>query len=172
MRWSNIALIAAWVTLLCCILRDCGRDEPVGYEPPRMDTLVYVDTVRYYMPVARDSVVVRYATARLPRVSPPLPRTDSLIRGDSLIASVADSVDVELPITQVHYADSAYRAWVSGFMPRLDSIEVYPRREVITAVVKEPPKRWHIGVQAGIGIAPPGVQPYIGIGVTYSFFDI
>ena len=30
-------------------------------------------------------------------------------------------------------------------------------------------KHWTIGLQAGIGLTPKGVQPYIGVGVSYNF---
>lgn len=75
---------------------------------------------------------------------------------------------------QALYTDSLYKAWVSGYRPRLDSIEVYPRtvfQEVTndiyhTIVPKK--KRWGLGIQAGYGY-PDGV--YIGIGVSYNLFQ-
>lgn len=79
---------------------------------------------------------------------------------------------MELPITQLHYADTTYEAWVSGYAPQLDSIYVFPKREIVTTVIKQPPKRWHIGIQAGAGITPCGVQPFVGVGLTYSFLDL
>lgn len=83
-----------------------------------------------------------------------------------------DSVIVELPIIQRHYADSTYEAWVSGPVdPRLDSIRVFAPTTTITKREWKPPKRWHIGVTAGYGYGAKGFQPYIGIGVTYSLFS-
>lgn len=75
---------------------------------------------------------------------------------------------------QAYYEDSLYRAWVSGYRPRLDSIEVYPRtvfREVTndiyhTIVLKK--KRWGLGIQAGYGY-PGGF--YVGVGVSYNLFQ-
>jgi hypothetical protein len=87
---------------------------------------------------------------------------------------VADSVEVKLPITQKHYEDSAYSAWVSGYRPNLDSIKVYRRkeREVITINIKEA-KRWNIGVSGGMGMVYDGNEwhcgPGINIGITYNF---
>lgn len=83
-----------------------------------------------------------------------------------------DSAIVELPTIQRHYADSAYDAWVSGPIdPKLDSLRVYARTEIITKRERWPPKRWHIGVTAGYGYGPRGFHPFIGVGVTYSIFS-
>ena len=87
-----------------------------------------------------------------------------------------DSVTVELPVVQRHYADSSYEAWVSGpLSPRLDSIRVFSTNSVITRVIrkdtKDLRKRWHIGVSAGYGYGAKGFQPYIGAGITYSIFS-
>lgn len=83
-----------------------------------------------------------------------------------------DSVLVELPKIQRHYADSTYEAWVSGPLdPRLDSVKVFAPTTIITQREWKPPKRWHIGVTAGYGYGTKGFQPYIGIGVTYSIFS-
>lgn len=83
-----------------------------------------------------------------------------------------DSVIVELPTMQRHYADSTYEAWVSGpVAPRLDSIRIFAPTTIITKREWKPPKRWHIGVTAGYGYGAKGFQPYIGIGITYSLFS-
>ena len=83
---------------------------------------------------------------------------------------------VEIPITQKIYQDSTYQAWVSGYKPSLDSIQVFQpittiTRTITTTEVKYKAKRWGVGVQAGIGITPTKVEPYIGIGVTYNIFS-
>lgn len=82
-----------------------------------------------------------------------------------------DSATVEIPITQKHYRDSTYEAWVSGFAQNLDSIRIYSRRETITIREYQGAKRWHLGVCAGYAYTPRGFHPYIGIGVTYSLFS-
>ena len=78
-----------------------------------------------------------------------------------------------IPITQKQYSDSTYTAWVSGYMPSLDSISIYPRREIttITNTIRKKPKRWGIGVNAGYGITPKeGMQPYFGVDINYNLF--
>ena len=38
--------------------------------------------------------------------------------------TIHDSIDVPVPIVQKRYEDSLYTAWVSGFEPALDSIDL------------------------------------------------
>lgn len=121
--------------------------------------VTYVDTILYSKPVPKDSTVVRYTTDTLAVADTTF--TDSVI--------VRDSVVVRVPIMQKVYQDTTYKAWVSGYRPNLDSIAVYPRREILT--ITEKPKRWGVGVQAGLGATTKGLAPYIGIGVSYNIIS-
>lgn len=80
-----------------------------------------------------------------------------------------DSVEVELPIEQKVYSDSLYKAWVSGFDARLDSIYIYQPTRYITIKTTEQQSQWSWGVQGGVGITPKGLQPYIGLGFQFKF---
>ena len=125
------------------------------------DTLrvTVTDTVRVLQPVARDSVVIRYVTELLPVVR------DTV----AVVCEVGkDSAEVEIPIIQKRYADSTYTAWVSGYRPSLDSIHVYRQKETIT--IKEKQRRWNVGVTAGYGVTPKGLQPFVGLGVSWRVF--
>lgn len=121
-----------------------------------------VDTVLYVKPLARDSVVVRYVTKKLP------------IAHDTVHPICIDSAGVNIPLTQKQYCDSTYTAWVSGYEASLDSIRVYKKREVVTVnkIIKEPPNRFVISLNIGYGLTPyNGLQPYIGVGVGYKLFS-
>lgn len=140
------------------------RSAP-SYDPIITTTTVY-DTIPDYYPEARDSVVVRYETHRLP-----IDNTVSDVQ-DECATTYPDSADVVIPISQTEYADSTYHAWVSGYSVKLDSIYVFPRHDITTIIQPTPkPKRWNIGITAGYGITPKGAQPYIGVGLTYSIFS-
>ena len=128
------------------------------------DTVTVVDTIPYRYPVPVDSAVVRYETVRLMVAD-----TARVTVTDTV--KVTDSVAVVVPITQRVYSDSLYRAYVSGYRPQLDSIFVYPRTNYITTTVKEKPKRWGIGLQAGYGVGCGGTGPYVGIGVNYNLYN-
>ena len=121
------------------------------------DTVTVTDTVIIREPVVRDSVVVKTVT-RFMRVADTL----CVVFRDT----VHDSILVEVPIMQRMYADTDYVAWVSGFEPKLDSIQVF-RRET---VIRTKSRRCGIGVQAGYGIATDGLSPYIGLGLSYRLF--
>lgn len=130
---------------------------------PITDTLTVVDTIPYHFPVPRDSTVLRYETVRL-QVSD----TSRVTVTDTV--RVSDSVSVAIPITQKTYADSLYKAYVSGYRPSLDSIFIYgTTRHVTTVTVKEKKHRWGLGIQAGYGYGGSGFAPYIGIGASYNF---
>ena len=131
---------------------------------PTIDTIKYVDTIPYYKPVPKDSMVIRYRVVKLP------------VQEKDSTTGKGDSVDVVLPITQQEYKDSTYHAWVSGYLPRLDSIHVYSKNSIITktqtvTVTKYKTKRWGVGVQIGYGYDCNKITPYIGIGVQYNILN-
>lgn len=76
---------------------------------------------------------------------------------------------------QAYYEDSLYRAWVSGYRPRLDSLVVFPKTVYQTVTndiyhpvaIKSKKKRWGFGLQAGYG---PGGW-YVGAGVSYNLWQ-
>lgn len=75
---------------------------------------------------------------------------------------------------QAYYEDSLYRAWVSGYRPRLDSLQIFPRTVYQTVTndihhtIIPKKKRWGLGLQAGYGY--PGGW-YIGAGVTFNLWQ-
>lgn len=74
---------------------------------------------------------------------------------------------------QAYYEDSLYRAWVSGYRPRLDSLQIFPKtvyqnvtNDIYHTIIPKK-KRWGLGLQAGYSY--PGGW-YIGAGVSYNLF--
>lgn len=146
------------------------------------DTIIKHDTIPYLSPEPTSTgQTVGTATVRVPTdcikmgdaAQPPI-RADTNtadIYWQELAGNVADSATVELPIMQSVYESKDYKAYVSGVHAQLDSIFVYPLHEVVTIKEKQPPKKWHIGVTTGYGLTTKGMQPYIGIGLTYSLIS-
>ena len=128
------------------------------------DTTEYVETIPFYYPVPKDSVVIKYKYAKLP-----VKKDTCISKGDTCLAPV-DSVEVVIPITQKIYEDSLYRARVSGYDVKLDSIEFYSRTREIRIPVLFPAKRkrWGLGLQAGYSY-PNGL--YVGVGVSYNLWQ-
>lgn len=131
----------------------------------RVETKVKVDTVKIATPTPVHDTIVRYVRVKMP--------VDHFREATKM---VVDSAEVSVPITQTIYSDSTYKAWVSGYLSRLDSIEVYREKVFVTKTIErditKPPRRWGVGVSAGAayGVTSRQVEPYIGIGVTYVLF--
>lgn len=157
-------LLALLVASVCFNIHQC-RTGGATYQDTFRTT--FVDTVLFYKPVPRDSVVVRYITEILPVVHDTC-KTDTI---NMAYLNGKDSIKVEIPISSKVYEDSIYTAYVSGYRASLDSIFVYPRREVVRITERSRPKRWGIGIQAGYGIGSDGFSPYFGIGLSYNLFD-
>ena len=114
----------------------------------KIQTVVKVDTVLISAPMAP------LLTIRL---------TDTIRIGDTVVHR-----------EQAYYEDSLYRAWVSGYRPRLDSIEIYPKtvtqtimNDIYHTVKVKDKRRWGLGLQAGYGY-PGGF--YVGGGVSFNLF--
>ena len=148
-------------------LRQCaGERDGTPWPDVVRDTMT--DTIFIAQPAVRDSVVLGWVEVRAPRV---WKTPHSTARTDTLAAVAEDSATVLLPMERKVYADSAYRAVVSGIDVRLDSIAVYPRTITVTRTVPaKAPRRWGIGIQGGVGITPKGIQPYAGLGAYYRIF--
>lgn len=117
------------------------------------DTFIRVDTVRDSIPYPVYETVIQ----TVPELFP----VYITLEGDT----VREPIFVPVPITQKEYQTGNYRAWVSGYNPSLDSIDVFQKTIYVTEKVKA--RRWGIGVTAGYGIGKHGLSPYIGIGVYY-----
>lgn len=82
--------------------------------------------------------------------------------------TIHDSIEVPIPIVQKRYDDSLYTAWVSGFEPSLDSIDLrLPTiTETITKTIVKPAPLITFGIQAGTGYGIINRQPdfYLGVG--------
>jgi hypothetical protein len=79
-----------------------------------------------------------------------------------------DSIEVPIPIMQKRYDDSLYTAWVSGYEPNLDSINLrLPTiTETVTKTIVKPSPLITFGIQAGAGYGFFNQKPdlYIGVG--------
>ena len=158
---KNSQFILMLSVVILCSLHRCGIGTS-RTQPPVRDTVTVFDTVPVYFPKPRDSVVIRYVTETLP-----------VVQDGTADTAGVDSLPVTIPITSNTYEGDGWRAHVSGFRPRLDSLVLFPERQTVT--IRDPPPaskasdRWTLGVQAGYGITPRGMQPYIGVGLTWRF---
>jgi opacity protein-like surface antigen len=162
MNKTAIAIMSAIAAALCFYI--AGYD--VGYKhgsatTPINDTIVVNDTIRITQPQVIDSTIIKYIKVPVPQP------TETAVLLDTII----DSVYVELPIVQKHYADSTYEAWISGFEARLDSINVFRRETIMRSTeTRKIAKKWGLGVQAGVGATKDKWSPYIGVGISYNLW--
>lgn len=150
------------------------------------DTVVVRDTVRGVMPTEKDEKVV--GTVALPLVPSPLREgtnyakltddggktgtTETTATGGEEVGKIGsnDTVWPTVPRTQKRYEDSTYTAWVSGYEPRLDSIEVYRRTVFMTKTeTATSRKRLSLGLTGGFGYGVITRKPdvWLGVGVTW-----
>jgi len=134
--------------------------EPQSEVITQVVTVTKTDTLIYYLP--------KYITERYVRV-------------DTLF--VRDTILVEVPITQREYQDSTYHAYISGYKPNLDSIEVFQRTMIVNTITTEKVvvngSKWVItaGLNVGVGYVAPfssgagtiGMYTGIGVGLGYRF---
>lgn len=117
--------------------------------------------------VRRDTILVRDTVV----VEQPKIITERIIDSIPYIIAHTDTLRDTLYVarSQKIYSEEDYKAWVSGYEPSLDSIYIFPQKEIVTITPKK--KRWGIGLQAGYGYAFGGWSPYVGIGITYNLFQ-
>ena len=151
---KNILIVVVALSGMFLLGRWTKRCDPAVIL--RTDTLppvVHIDTIRDTVPIPVKVAKVRYDTIR----------------------DTVDGKPVYLPIPISRYLftdDSTYRVEVEGYNVQANSIEVYPR--TITRTVRQrigapgKPRRWGIGLSAGMAFTPQGAQPYIGVGVQYN----
>ena len=200
-RWFIFGVVCTGLTgLLCGLLIGFGygytrgKDAFVSGSAVRVDTVR--DTVRIMEPRAADSTVtgvIRVPVA-LP-TEPTVPKAEievfepgrlsevmdghtgnkggSEAQGTGKIAR-KDTVWAVVPRTQKRYEDSTYMAWISGYEPRLDSIEVYQKTVVVTKSVegRGKSKRFNVGLTGGFGYGVFTRKPdvWVGVGCTWRIF--
>ena len=175
------------------LLTRCEEQDVGVTDVMRTDTIVKFDTICIAEPVATDSVVSRYLTRWLAVAEKPdtdvsgtvAEKPDTDVSGtvdigvDALVNDVVandmppDSARVIVPITQKTYETDEYKAWVSGYEPELDSINIYRRTETVTNTLylDKNRRRWGVMTGIGAGISHKGtVTPMVGVMIGYKFF--
>ena len=143
--WILVILLA-----VACVVVWFRPHEPLRVEirtETKVKTVVKVDTLLISAPIAPLLV---------------FQLTDTIRIGDTVVHR-----------EQAYYEDSLYRAWVSGYRPRLDSLQVFPKTVYQTVTndiyhtITPKKKRWGLGLQVGYSY-PSGF--YVGAGVSYDLF--
>lgn len=191
-----VAAVFAGFCLGAGLANHCNHHSRDGKGKVTVDTVTVRDTVRQTMPVAKDSVVtgvIRVPVA-LP-TEPTVPKAEIEVFEPGRLSEVMDGHAVNkggseaqetgkiaqkdtawavVPRTQKRYVDSTYMAWISGYEPRLDSIEVYQKTVVVTKRVEGRVKnrRFNVGLTGGFGYGVFTRKPdvWVGVGCTWRMF--
>ena len=165
-RFLNIlCCIGAVLFLLAAALCYHEAKVSVGAKHETVyDTIPWFDTIPYYLPVPKDSVVIRYVTVTLPAAHDSVPADD-----DPDEAMATDSVRVEMPITQKVYSTPDYTAYVSGYRASLDSIDIYRMQYSLEPRPPDKTSRWGLSAGTGVAWTPNGLKPALFVGVSYTF---
>lgn len=164
-RLIAFLLGVAVAALLTVLMSRCGRtgSSDNGSVIERNDTVTIRDTIPHSQPAIVHDTVIRWKTVYVQR--------GGTASAHEPAPHLADDTTLMLPISHREYTDdSTYRAWVSGYDARLDSIETYRTTVILnnaTTISSKSTKRWSVGLQGGLYATPKGVQPGIGIGVTW-----
>lgn len=188
-----VAAVFAGFCLGAGLANHCNHHSRDGKGKVTVDTVTVRDTVRITEPSAADSVVtgvIRVPVA-LP-TEPTVPKAEIEVFEPGRLSEVMDGHAVNkggseaqetgkiagkdtawavVPRTQKRYVDSTYMAWISGYEPRLDSIEVYQKTVVVTKRVEGRVKnrRFNVGLTGGFGYGVITRKPdvWLGVGVTW-----
>lgn len=191
-----VAAVFAGFCLGAGLANHCNHHSRDGKGKVTVDTVTVRDTVRITEPSAADSVVtgvIRVPVA-LP-TEPTVPKAEIEVFEPGRLSEVldghavnkggseaqetgktarTDTVWAVVPRTQKRYVDSTYMAWISGYEPRLDSIEVYQKTVVVTKSVEERVKnrRFNVGLTGGFGYGVFTRKPdvWVGVGCTWRMF--
>lgn len=86
---------------------------------------------------------------------------------DTIYIKSDENGDILLPITQKHYKDSLYEAWVSGLNSNLDSINIYNKTKFVTitnTITREIyPKKTDFYFNAGVSYLKGDFAPNLGL---------
>lgn len=148
---KKLPWILVILLVIACVATWFRPHEPLPAEirtETKVKTVVKVDTLLISPPMAPLLV---------------FQLTDTIRIGDTIVHR-----------EQAYYEDSLYRAWVSGYRPRLDSLQIFPRtvtntvtNDIYHTIKVKDKRRWGLGLQAGYGY-PGGL--FVGVGVTYNIF--
>lgn len=129
---------------------------------PEAETRVEHDTVWRESIIREPLPAETINTGKMVYIKIPVPSERDTIR---------DSIEVPVPIQQKRYDDSLYTAWVSGYEPALDSIDLRiptVTKTITKTIIKSAP-RVSVGIQigAGYGVVNRKADIFVGIGAQY-----
>jgi hypothetical protein len=129
----------------------------LGRRTPTQVEIITTDTI----------TVVRTDTIRVTEVKEIEKRViDTILVAVKDTIILNDTTYIQLPREQKTYQGENYKVWVSGYRPKLDSLNIY-EKTIIKEVTNTIEKKWGLGVMGGYGATKEGLSPFIGVGIYY-----
>ena len=154
LNYLGILLVGIIIGIVCSIVVRSKLTVPIRTVTDTL-TVITHDTVRITEPQADRIIPVkikRFATV------PTL-----LTISDTIKVPYYVKDTLMIPIEQRYYTTDAYKAWVSGYLPKLDSILVFPTTQTTTIVKTEENRARNVlSVEARFLAAPDLFLPSIG----------
>lgn len=172
-----ILILFAW-TYVC-------RWYHCRYDTSSVSDTIYVERivgVRDSAPVAKEDKTIGQISIPVHSNSPHIGKNkhdSSSLKADSNKSLSHTDDSLLLDVVQRKYTDdSTYTAYVSGLKygtyPRLDSIITKRRiiERTVVNTIRGKQSRWHVGMTAGYGYGfrSRTFEPFVGIGLQYSFW--
>lgn len=160
-KMMNILNKVAVFAFICLLLALSFISGYVAHTPKesvlelKYDTVYVNDTIIIEKPIERERIVLKDKYI-----------TDTVLVNNS--PTIAD-----IPLERVTYQDSNYLAILSGFQPKLDTLEIYQRGSLITKTVTVKENKSKLALSAQVGISLNNElkpYPYVGIGISYDLY--
>jgi len=156
LNYLGILLVGIIIGIVCSIVVRSKLTVPICTVTDTL-TVITHDTVRItepYSDVAIPLTIQAYPIAQVPTL---LSITDT-IREPYFVRDT-----LVIPIEQKYYTGESYKAWVSGYNPKLDSILVFPTTQTTTIVKTEENRARNVfSIEARFLAAPDLFLPSIG----------
>jgi len=156
LNYLGILLVGIIIGIVCSIVVRSKLTVPICTVTDTL-TVITHDTVRItepYSDVAIPLTIQAYPIAQVPTL---LSITDT-IREPYFVRDT-----LVIPIEQKYYTGESYKAWVSGYNPKLDSIVVFPTTQTTTIVKTEENRARNVfSIEARFLAAPDLFLPSIG----------
>jgi len=159
LTWLLVSAVLFIAGFLVCY--KCVKEPVFGEVKTVIDTSTFYDTSFFEGPKLSELIVKRY------------PKEKDTIRIPAEAEIIHDSIYYTVPREEVEYRDSSFRAVVSGFLPRLEELEIYQKERIVTIQTERiiKPSPWAISIQGGYGVSAKGLTPYIGVGLSYNIYS-
>jgi hypothetical protein len=165
---TPLLLLCVGICAGMMLMRLCQKPKEIVTEITIKDsTEVRVDTNRYEKPKPVSSIITgEYFTPYVIKqflVDTVYVRDTIYLGGQTFYQEVKE------------YKGKDYYAKISGINAFLEDIRVYPKTttKYVYQVEKvtEKPKKWGIGISAGYCVTTQGLQPYVGVGLSYNIIQ-